>query len=236
MTGGPTQDERHAGGLHLIASVALVSRVLDALRSAIITGELAAGEPLRDRRLAEVLGVSRTPVREALHRLEATGLVETKRRSGWAVSDFTEKDVRELFQLRRALEPLGLEGLEGDPDPAAIGTLGSFFQDYSHPVDEKRYEEYFASDHAFHKLIVTCSRNSRLEHLYSMLELHIDRGRHFLTTAAFGRADETLDEHLAISRAVRERDFVGARDDLLRHLRTGEDLMIERLRERAATR
>lgn len=219
-----------------IEPVQLGDRTLESIKAAIISGELSPDEPLRDRQLAEQLGVSRTPVREALHRLEAAGLVVARGRAGWLVSPFTEQDVRELFQLRRLLEPVGLEELSKQPDERVVTALAHFFDDYQHPIPPERYPEYFAHDNAFHRGLVACSDNRRLREMYAVMESHIDRGRHFLTTAATGRADETLEEHLAIARAVAELDFARARDNLLAHLRAGEELMIDQLRLRRARR
>lgn len=215
-----------------IESVHLGDRTIDAIRAAIVTGELAPGEPLRDRHLAEQLGVSRTPVREALHRLEAAGLVEARGRSGWAVSPFTEQDVRELFQLRKLLEPVGLDELEKDPDEASIQRIAEFFSEYDHPVAPERYPAYFAHDDHFHQTIVDFSNNGRIRSFYAVMNAHINRGRFFLYGATAGRVEETLDEHREIVDAVVNRDFDRARSALLRHLRTGEELMIRQLRVR----
>lgn len=218
--------------LEPIEPIQLGERTLSSIRRAIITGELAGGEPLRDRVLAETLGVSRTPVREALHRLEHSGLVEPRGRSGWVVAHFTEQDVHELFELRRALEPLGLDRLRRRPDPEATAELGRFFDDFTHPVPAARFEEYFARDNAFHKRIVACSRNGRLQQLYAVIESHIDRGRHFLSTGSAGRVEANLDEHLAITGAVAAGDLKRARAALVHHLDRGEDLMVEHLSSR----
>lgn len=215
-----------------IESVHLGDRTIDAIRAAIVTGELAPGEPLRDRHLAEQLGVSRTPVREALHRLEAAGLVEARGRSGWAVSPFTEQDVRELFQLRKLLEPVGLDELEKDPDEASIQRIAEFFSEYDHPVAPERYPAYFAHDDHFHQTIVDFSNNGRIRSFYAVMNAHINRGRFFLYGATAGRVEETLDEHREIVDAVVNRDFGRARSALLGHLRTGEELMIRQLRVR----
>ena len=106
-------------GLERIEAVHLGSRTFESISSAIVFGELAAGETLSDR----TLGVSRTPVREALRRLEDADLVESRGRAGWVVSSFTESDVHELFQLRRSLEPLGIDALQRTPTHGAPGVL-----------------------------------------------------------------------------------------------------------------
>lgn len=217
-----------------IETVHLADRTIEAIRNAIVTGELEPGAPLRDRQLAEMLGVSRTPVREALHRLEAAGLVESAGRSGWAVTQFTEQDVRELFQLRMVLEPLGLDALADDPDERRISRIVGFFADYEHPIAAADYTDYFKHDDDFHRAIIDCTDNQRIRTFYEVMNSHINRGRFFLYGATAGRVEETLDEHREIVAAVVARDFARAREALLSHLRTGEELMIRQLGARAA--
>lgn len=214
-----------------IETVSLGDRTAARIKAAIIEGDLAPGAPLRDRQLAEQLGVSRTPVREALNRLEATGLVLPRGRLGWAVSPFTEKDIRELFQLRKLFEPAALKALSEQPEREIIAEFADFFEDYRSPIPASDYPKYFAHDHEFHKRLVACSDNGRLQTMYSILEDQIDRGRHFLSTAAKGRADETLEEHLLIVRGIVELDFENARRNLILHLQAGEELMIDHLRQ-----
>jgi len=215
--------------LRAIPTVVLADVTLEQIQNAIINGELKPGQALREPELAGQLGVSRTPVREALHRLESTGLV-TPRGRGWEVSQFTERDVRELFQLRRLFEPEALRELAMRPDPKVTAELVHFFDGYSHPIPADAYGDYFARDNAFHSRIVACSGNERLRQMYRVLEKQIDRGRHFLTTSAEGRADATLDEHTSIADAIAVGDFAGAERALIAHLQTGEDLMIDQLR------
>jgi DNA-binding GntR family transcriptional regulator len=215
--------------LRAIPTVVLSDATLAQIQNAIITGSLKPGEPLMDSALAEQLGVSRTPVREALHRLGESGLV-TPRGRGWVVSQFTEDDVHELFHLRRLFEPEALRELASRPDPTAIAELAHFFDGYSHPIPGDQYGDYFSRDNAFHSRIVACSTNRRLRQMYGVLEKQIDRGRHFLSTSAEGRVDATLDEHTSISDAIAARDWSGAERALLVHLQAGEDLMVEQLR------
>jgi DNA-binding GntR family transcriptional regulator len=217
--------------LQPIENVYLGSRTLESLTAAIVAGEMRPGVPYSDRSLGELLGVSRTPVREALHRLEAAGLVESHGRSGWAVTAFTERDVRELFQLRRALEPLGIDHLAAVGDGKAERELARYFDSFAEPIPSSRYGAYFKRDAAFHKRIVEASGNQRLIRMYGVLETHIDRGRHFLSLGAAGRVDATLHEHTAITEAIAARDFEAARRALVRHLEMGEQLMIDRMRE-----
>jgi DNA-binding GntR family transcriptional regulator len=216
--------------LKLIGAVALGDQILSQIEEAIISGTLRPGEQLKEPALAEQLGVSRTPVREALHRLESSGLVVSRGRAGWDVSPFTEQDVRELFQLRRVFEPEALRELAQNPEPRSIAEVSHFFDEYDHPIPQGHYPGYFAQDRLFHRRLVLCSSNMRLRTMYAVLEKQIDRGRHFLTTSSEGRADATLDEHVSITGAIAAGDFAVAERELLVHLQTGEDLMVEQLR------
>ena len=209
----------------------LADRVHDAIRRAIVTGQLRPDEVLRDRALAERLGVSRTPVKEALVRLESSGLVVTRGRI-WYVSPFEVEDLRELSELRHLLEPVGLARLAKDRDQAAADELASFFEEFDEPIPESQYEEYFAKDHAFHKRIVECSRNRRIQDFYGVVEQQIDRGRHFLSTGKSGRVDATLREHLAICEAIQDGDFDRAKQALHVHLDMGQKLMAEFIEQR----
>src|SRR3712207_5070509 len=103
-------------------------QVYESIEAAIVRCELGPGTVLGDRQLAEVLGISRTPVRDALHRLESSGLVERRGRTGWMVSKFALQDVRELFELRRIFEPLGLERLSENWDEAIVKKLSQSFE------------------------------------------------------------------------------------------------------------
>jgi DNA-binding GntR family transcriptional regulator len=197
------------------------------LHTAIITGELSAGEELKDRQLAELLGISRTPVREAIFRLQSEGFVIAKPGSGgWIVSSFTERDITELFQIRMLFEPAGIDSLAEDPNPDLLVELGTFFDSFAKPISAAQTDEYFQRDNEFHKKIVVGTRNARIVGMYSVIEMHVERGRHL---ADVRRAHTTLDEHIAISHALRDHEFTKARELLIKHLASGQRSMLDRL-------
>ncbi|SFB53805.1 transcriptional regulator, GntR family [Amycolatopsis marina] len=220
--------------------VSLSDRVFEALEDAIVRCELKPGEVVTDRTLSARLEVSRTPVREALQRLAASGLVAPRDRgAGWEIAGFDERDLSELFELRKALEPLGLRQLlsGSEPQPREIQILGRFFDDFEEPIEVAEYSRYFRRDNEFHKEIVACTENNRIIGFYGIVERQIDRGRHFLSTGYQGRIEENLAEHKMITRAIAERDLNRAIDALLHHLTRGEELMVEHIKtERAAGR
>ncbi|MCT2581853.1 GntR family transcriptional regulator [Actinophytocola gossypii] len=218
--------------------VSLTDRVFEALEDAIVRCELKPGEVVTDRTLSARLDVSRTPVREALQRLAASGLVTPRDRgTGWEIAGFDEHDLRELFELRKALEPMGLRQLFAGDDADSVRELAGFFDGFDDPIEVADYPRYFQRDNEFHKKIVACTGNSRVIGFYGIVERQIDRGRHFLSTGYKGRIEENLAEHKAVAAAIGRRDVDGAIDALVHHLQRGEELMVEHIKaERAAGR
>lgn len=205
--------------------------VYKAIESAILQGELAPNSTLNDRRLAELLGVSRTPVRDALHRLESSGLVERQTRAGWTVTGIDPEDVKEIFELRRVLEPLGLKRLSETWNPVIVRELSSFFDEFPNQLPRYLYLEYLRRDHDFHSRIVECSQNKRGIYFHGILEHQINRIRHYLSFGYEGRVDTSLAEHRQICAAIGDHDLQAATALLQEHLNTVEVLMTNFARE-----
>jgi DNA-binding GntR family transcriptional regulator len=212
-------------GLQPINAVHINDQVYEAIETAIVRCELGPGELLGDRQLAEALGVSRTPVRDALHRLESSGLVERRGRAGWAVSAFALRDVHELFELRRILEPLGLERLAQTWEEGTVEELSRFFEDFPDRMPEDLMRRYLCTDRRFHKRIVECSENGRIVRFYEVVEKQIDRVRHYVSYNYEGRVGDSLAEHREICAAISARDLSAATEALVRHLHKVEELI-----------
>lgn len=200
--------------------------VYNAIESAILQGELPPHSSLNDRKLAELLGVSRTPIRDALHRLESSGLVERVERGArarWVVTGIDPQGVKEIFELRRALEPLGLEGLAKTWDVAIVNELSGFFQDFPDRLPRELYPEYLRRDHVFHRRIAECSQNTRLINFHNILEHQTERIRYYHSYGYEGRVDTSLGEHRRICKSIGERDLQMASTLLIEHLRNAEN-------------
>jgi DNA-binding GntR family transcriptional regulator len=218
--------------LRPINAVHINEQVYEAIETAVVRCELGPGELLGDRQLAEALGVSRTPVRDALHRLESSGLVERRGRAGWAVSAFALRDVHELFELRRVLEPLGLERLSESWEEATVGELSRFFDDFPERIPEDLLPRYLHTDRRFHKRLVECTANGRIVRFYEVVEKQIDRVRHYVSYNYEGRVEDSLAEHREICAAIAARDLLAATGALVRHLRKVEELIATLAQER----
>ena len=218
--------------LRRIEVVRINEQVYEAIETAIARCELGPGTVLGDRQLAEVLGVSRTPVRDALHRLESSGLVERRGRMGWMVSTFALHDVQELFELRRIFEPLGLERLSETWEEAIVRELSHSFEKFPERLTRDLLPDYLHEDRRFHKQIVGCSRNGRIIRFYGTVEKQIDRIRHYLSYNYEGRVEASLKEHREICAAIAAHDLSAATEALDNHLRNVEELINALARER----
>lgn len=206
--------------------VSLTDRAYAELVSAVVSGELAPGDKLTDRHLAEQLGVSRTPIREALQRMVQSGLAYPRGRAGWTVTVLKQRDVEELFELRSLLEPAGISHIIRERNAAAMSELVGFFDRFGDSVPADRYEEYFGIDRSFHSRIVALSGNGRIVAAYRNVELQIDLGRHRLLRGTRERVDQTLAEHRAIAAAIASGDEEQAMMKLAAHLSHGQQLLL----------
>jgi DNA-binding GntR family transcriptional regulator len=199
-----------------------------ALRQGILQGELAPGERLRSDALANELKVSRTPVREALRKLEAEGLV-ARSGSGLIVREFSEKDLTELFYVREALEGMAARLAAENATPSEIAEIRELLDD----MDSVRQRGDVAAlrplTGEFHRLICRAAHNDRLlQSLKSLLE-HV-RQMQTSTLYVEGRPAEALKEHRNLLRAIEARDADRAEQVARAHRRKTLELRKEMLR------
>jgi DNA-binding GntR family transcriptional regulator len=145
----------------------VVDHVYSALRERILSGDLARGTRLRQAMLADELGVSRTPLREALRRLSTEGLVEFSPNRGATVSDLDFGDMRHAWSARVALEPGAARLAAERRDPAAIASMRSAIAMQRGAGRDKR--ESFAANRAFHLALAAASGNPHLNRFAEML-------------------------------------------------------------------
>lgn len=201
------------------------------LERAICRCDLLPGSLLSDRHLSEILGISRTPVREALQSLEPTGLVVRRERSGWSTPEFDEQDIHELVELRCLMEPRGLERLSETWEEEKVMELSAFFDDFEYPLSKEEQIRYHERDHEFHRRIVEESGNSRLISFYGNVEKHISRIRHCLSPGYPGRMDEIVRDHKEICSGIARRSHDEAHSALVAHLMGGREANILAFRQ-----
>lgn len=203
--------------------------VLDALREAIISGVLEPGERLMEIQLAEEMGVSRTPVREAIRKLELEGFVIMIPRKGAYVAGVSHKDVKDVFEIRAALEGLaaGLAAQKVTQEEIEQIELALHYE-----REPASLEEMVQSDTDFHALLYKASRNERLIQILGNLREQIQR---FRTTslAVPGRVKNAIQEHKALADAIARNDVENAQRLAAAHIENAANVMFESLRNKS---
>ena len=207
----------------------LTALVVDQIRELIVTGGLALGEQLSENALAERLGVSRTPVREAFLRLEAERLVEVRPLRGTFVFQCDAREVQEICELRGVLEagalrlacerdrPGLLRALERNVAAAAAATLGS-------PAD------YQPFDTEFHEIVVRSAGNRQLIEAYGLISGRVQALRWRLMRR-LEQVEGSQAAHRAVAERVRALDDGGAEAALRHHVHDSWRALLELFRD-----
>jgi DNA-binding GntR family transcriptional regulator len=210
--------------------------VYQTLRHGIVHGDLAPGERLRSDALASELRVSRTPVREALRKLEAEGLVAHSG-SRLVVRAVSDEDLTELFYVREALEGMAARLAAENATPAEIATIRELLEDMEAVQRRGDVGAFRGLTGEFHQLIGHAAHNGRL--LQSLQSL-LDHVRQFQTSTLYGegRPAEALKEHRELLESIEARDGEAAerlaRQHRRRTLQLRKGVLREQLRKSRA--
>lgn len=203
--------------------------VFETLREAIIEGELPPGERLMEVQVAEELGVSRTPVREAIRKLELEGLVAMIPRKGAYVSGLSMKDLIEVFEIRGALEGVASALSAERATEEELESLERHLVKTAELIEKKDFHAVVDVDTDFHSLLYETSRNARLAQIISNLREQIQRFRQ--TSLSYpGRMKEALEEHRKIVEAISDRNPELARQLAQEHIENAENCMMQIIR------
>ena len=216
-----------------IARQSLHYQVADRLRDMIVHGDLAAGEKVRVAGLSESLGVSPTPIREALKVLAEDGLVELTPNRGARVAAYTPGEAIALFEVIAGLESLGAElacrRMSRD-DLAGLEALHAQMRDQ---YESRRKNAYFEINNRIHEAIIAYSGNDVLVATHQRLLVRARRGR-YLAIIDPDRWREAMDEHEAVMAAFRALDAVRAAAVWRQHLEHSGAALSEVLKRREA--
>jgi DNA-binding GntR family transcriptional regulator len=193
------------------------SVIHDALYKSIARMELRPGEPIQEKVLAELFGVSRTPVREALVRLQGEGLVEMQPQAGTSVARIPIAAIREAIIIRRGLEELAVARLAAVANEKDVARLDLIIAQQRLAVSLDDRSGFHDADEAFHELIALAAGFSMLWPMVRQMKVHLDRLR-VLSLPLEGRMGGTVEEHQRIRDAIAAKDVEGARAALHEHL------------------
>lgn len=187
------------------------------LRRLILTCEFAPGAAIDEKAIALKLGVSRTPVREAVKKLSDENLVEVKAQAATAVAPIDRKLIRESFLIRRALEIESVGLAAGRMDDVHAERLEEIHLLHRRAIENMRYVDAIGYDDTFHRYICEISDLPRLWHAIEISKAHLDRCR-YLTVPHPGQGQATLVQHRNIIDALTEKNEPLSRDMMSAHL------------------
>ena len=200
-------------------SKSLSSKIFDILREDILSGKYRDGEKIIESKVAQELGISRTPVREAIKKLELEGLVENHLNRGNIVTTIKERDIEDIFTLRIAIERIttrwSVERISDEQlqKMAEIVDLMEFY------MSKKDKEKFFELNTAFHEIIYKAACAGYLEHVLKDFQQMIkNRRKQSLQTE--GRIEKAYKEHREILDAFLARDVDRACEVLVNHITT----------------
>ena len=205
--------------------------VFNTLRRAILRGELKPGECLMEIQLANKLGVSRTPIREAIRKLELEGLVLMIPRKGAEVAEITEKNLRDVLEVRCALEELAVQLACDRIDRARLRELHAAAAHFKEVLGNADITELAEADEAFHDVIFQATGNNRLIQLLNNLREQMYRYRiEYLKKKEC--YPQLLKEHAQIMHAIEEHNKEKATEITTQHINNQVDTVVDTLRHR----
>jgi DNA-binding GntR family transcriptional regulator len=205
--------------------------VAETLREAIVNGTLNPGERLMEIQLAEELGVSRTPVREAIRKLELEGFVIMIPRRGTYVADLSIKDINEVFEIRTALDVLAaglaVERITEDE----LEQLERLLVEIGKLIEGDDIDKIVEVDSQFHDVLYKASRNDRLVGIINNLREQITRFRS-ISIQYPGRMKVSIEEHRQLVEAIADRNTELAQQIAREHMENSEQTLLQELNER----
>lgn len=206
--------------------------VYERLKQVLQNGGVSGGSLLSEADLARQLGVSTTPVHEAVVRLASEGFVEALPRRGVRVVHLRPKDIAEIFELREALEVEVVRLALMRASDKDLAGLQQFLTAGQHALEQNDYPAFNAADVALHEALAGASGNRRLQQSIDNLRVWVQRIRFAAAEHHFGstnRPAKALSEHTQLVRAVRRRDSAAAEGLIRKHIGSLKDEILDHM-------
>jgi len=208
----------------------LKEEVLSKTKEFIMKGRFAPGQRIVIDALAKELGVSVTPVREALHHLAAEGLVSIEPRKGFTVKKWETKEIEDLLYLRMYLEKLAVRLFIEKASERDINDLAAIIERMDKAVQASDLESLTALNSQFHRRILQGSGNQELLKIMESLSAKLHRVR-ILSLSYPGRMEQSRAEHAAIFEAIKARDVSMAEKAVEEHIKSVMVTLLKRVQE-----
>lgn len=209
----------------------LAEKAAEAIRDMVIGNVFEPGEPLSEVRIGEMLGISRTPVREAISQLDQEGLLRIIPGRGAIVAKMTVEDIKEINDLRMVLEPLAVETALNDisdEDVKRCRYIWEQFLDRFEKGENLSSEELSEADTALHGLILDRCKNNRLRNFLNVLHFQIMRYV-FASWKTQEYVADTIRQHLDIVHFLQAKDVEGLKNALRAHIEFNNRYQLERM-------
>ena len=211
----------------IVAKATLAEQAYEYIKKMIITGKLRPGEELPEEKLASELGISRTPLREALRRLAVDALIELRKTRPAVVAGFDHEDVREIMEIRKLLEIYNLEHLSKADQQRVIPDLRENAAQQLQAIKQNDFVYFMDIDQQFHALLYNNNPNKRMKEMIYTVNTGGSRAFLLLSETIFKSAEEAYHEHLAIIEAIEKEDLKLAKQQMINHLSNIEKRLLE---------
>lgn len=209
----------------------LGQHVFESLKQAIIRGEVAPGDRLVESRLADALDISRTPVREAIHKLEREGLLRKLPKGGFAVVSFSREDIEETFGIRCVLESYAAKLVAQNYTEEDLLPLEEKIQEFQRFLDIGELDELPRINTEFHSRFYALSRSPKLIKMINDLRDQIFRFRRILLKKDKW-AETSNQDHRKMLDAIREGDAARVERVVKQHIERGQRIVLSALEQR----
>lgn len=203
----------------------LGQHVYQDLRQAILRGDISSGGRLVENRIAEAMGISRTPVREAIHKLEREGLIVQRQTGGFEVVGISREDINEIFGVRSALESYaaGLAALRHEP--GELAPLDIKINEFQKHLEGGRLNKLVEINTEFHQLLYSLSGNTRLIRMIGTLQDQFHRFRKIILEKA-SLAQASNEDHRQMLVYIRKRDVEETERLVKKHILKGQQAVL----------
>ena len=206
----------------------LQAMAYDKIKDLLLTGQLQLDAIYSANQFAEILGVSRTPVREALLQMAAEGLLIPMKGRGFKIHEFTKKEVSDFFETRKLIELYVINQLVGTMQNKDLEALEDSLQEMIRSENEGDTNGFLESDKTFHMYLVHLLNNRLLESIMENIRNLISIfGKKALSTS--GRPQEVIREHEAVYQALQNKNRKKAVQSMEYHLNTTEKYLLENI-------
>lgn len=209
----------------------LRDHIFEELQQAIYSGKLKSGERVTEKKVAEELGVSRTPVREALYRLASSGLIKMIPHRGFLISRWSSKEIEDVIELRIALEVFAIKLAIERIQQKEIDELKALIVKMREAVLNKEHIKASYLNTLFHDKIVLASKNMELSEVIEPIKNKIHHFR-IISISSNNRLKESFDEHRKILDAIINKDSKLAQELISQHIKKVGLIIEEKIKEK----